>query len=126
MNIFLMIGTQVVLFALISYAIGVLTEQRKKVVSNKVLVFISLGVLLDITATAFMIAGSSKGLITVHGLIGYSALLCMLIDCILLWRFRKKQDVGTQVPKGLHLYSRYAFVWCVVAFITGGLLAMLR
>jgi hypothetical protein len=125
MNIFLMIGTQVVVLALVSYAIGVIIEQRKKIVSNKVLVFISLGVFLDITATALMIAGSSNGLITLHGLIGYSALLCMLIDCVLLWRFKKKENAGTEVPKVLHLYSRYAFGWWVVAFITGGLLAML-
>jgi hypothetical protein len=126
MNLFLKIGSFIVLLALISYAIAVLTEQRKRVVSNKVLIFIIVGVCLDITATAFMICGSSKGLITLHGLIGYSALLAMLTDAVLLYRFRAKQGSEAIVPKTLHLYSRYAFLWWITAFFTGGLLAMLH
>jgi len=125
MNTYLIIGSQVVAVALLSYALGVFLEQRKKLVSNAVLTFISFGVLTDITATLFMMAGSSRGLITLHGLIGYSALLAMLIDCISLWRFRIKNGDETTVNKGLHLYSRYAFAWWVAAFITGGALAMM-
>jgi len=123
MNEFLKIGVNIVLLALVFYTLGVITEQRKKQVRKKVLVFISLGVLFDITATCFMIAGSSKGLITLHGLIGYSALLAMLIDCVLLWRLRLHSGLNVTVPKSLHLYSRFAFIWWVVAFITGGILA---
>ncbi|MDR3706499.1 MAG: hypothetical protein P4L28_11405 [Paludibacteraceae bacterium] len=126
MNTYLIIGSQVVAVALLSYALGVFLEQRKRVVSIPVLTFISFGVLADITATLFMVAGSSKGLITLHGLIGYSALLAMLIDCISLWQFRIKNGGTTPVKKGLHLYSRYAFVWWVAAFITGGALAMMN
>lgn len=126
MNTYLIIGSQVVAVALLSYALGVFLEQRKRVVSIPVLTFISFGVLADITATLFMIAGSSKGLITLHGFIGYSAFIVMLIDCISLWRFRIKNGGTTPVKKSLHLYSRYAFVWWVAAFITGGALAMLN
>jgi hypothetical protein len=125
MNTYLIIGSQVVAVALLSYALGVFLEQRKRIVSIPVLTFISFGVLADITATLFMIAGSSKGPITLHGLIGYSALLAMLIDCISLWRFRIKNGGVVPVKKALHLYSRYAFVWWVAAFITGGALAIM-
>ena len=39
----------VVTIALISYSIAILTEQRKKLVINRVLIFLTLGVLLDIS-----------------------------------------------------------------------------
>lgn len=125
MNTNLIIGSQVVAVALLSYALGVFLEQRKRVVSIPVITFVTFGVLADITATIFMILGSAKGLITVHGLIGYSAFIVMFIDCICLWKFRIKNGGSTPVTKGLHLYSRYAFGWWVAAFITGGALAIM-
>lgn len=126
MNLFLRLGTSIVLFALLSYSIAIITEQRKKVVSRFVLTFLTLGVALDITATAFMILGSSKGILTLHGVIGYSSLIGMFTDALLLWRLKSRKGIDASVPKGLHLYSRYAYMWWVAAFITGGLLVALR
>lgn len=125
MNTYLQIGTVVVVFALLSYAIGVLTEQRTSIISKKVIVFLTLGVCLDITATIFMIIGSDKGGFTLHGFIGYSSLLGMLLDAIFMWVRVIKNGLNNEVPKSLHLYSRYAFIWWVLAFITGGLLVLL-
>ena len=126
MNTLLKIGTSVVFLALTSYSIAIITEQTKKILSKRVLLFITLGVLLDITATVCMILGSSKGGLTLHGFIGYSSLLGMFIDAVLLWRLQLKSGTGTVVPRGIHLYSRYAYLWWVIAFITGGLLVALR
>jgi len=126
MNTSVQIGTTIVVFALISYSIAIITEQRKKHILKSVLIFLTLGVLLDITATTFMIIGSSKGPLTLHGFLGYSSLTAMTIDTILIWRLKLKNGIGTIVPKGLHLYSRYAYIWWVLAFITGGLLVALR
>jgi hypothetical protein len=125
MNTLLKIGTSVVFLALTSYSIAIITEQTKKILSKRVLLFITLGVLLDITATVCMILGSSKGGLTLHGFIGYSSLLGMFIDAVLLWRLQLKNGTGTVVPRGIHLYSRYAYLWWVIAFITGGLLVAL-
>jgi len=126
MNPLLQTGTTIVIFALISYSIAIINEQRKGILSRKVLSFLTLGVLLDITATTFMILGSSKGGFTLHGFIGYSSLLAMMIDAVLMWRLKSKSGFNSSVPKSLHLYSRYAYVWWVLAFITGGLLVALR
>ena len=120
-----MIGSLIVLFALVFYSIGIFTEQKHKRVIPRVLTFLTLGIIFDITATAFMIAGSSKGLLTLHGIIGYSSLLGMLIENILIWRIRLKNGPGVVVPDGIHSYSRYAYIWWVTAFITGGLLVIL-
>lgn len=126
MSHYSMIGASIVIFALASYSISIFTEQIKKTISRFILTYLTAGIVLDITATLFMIMGSSKGALTLHGILGYSALAAMLIDTLLIWRFYKKHDLGTQVAKGLHLYSRFAYIYWVVAFITGILLVVFR
>ena len=91
-----------------------------------VLLFLTLGVLLDVTATAFMIAGSSKGPFTLHGLLGYSSLAGMIVDAGLIWRFRLNHPQTAPMPRGLHLYTRAVYVWWIAAFVTGGLLVAMR
>lgn len=122
----LIAGTAIVNLALISYSIGIITEQRKKIVSRRVLVFVSLGLLFDITATILMIIGSENPAFTVHGIIGYSSLTGMLIDAILLWRFSMKNGPEARVGKGLHWYTRIAYVYWLSAYITGALIVMMK
>lgn len=122
MNIYLQTGTTVVVFALISYSTGIIKEQRTLKISSHVITFLTLGVTLDILATTLMIIGSDKGGLTLHGFIGYSSLLGMLLDTVFIWIRRVKYGLGSKIPKLLHLYSRYAYLWWVIAFITGGLL----
>lgn len=111
----------VVTCALVAYSIGVITEQRQKSITKFVLTFLTLGVILDITSTVLMIMGSSG--ITYHGFIGWSALTVMLIDAVLIWRFWMKNKNAT-VPRGLNLYTRYAYGWWVLAYIAGATIAM--
>lgn len=125
MNTYLLIGTTIVIFALISYSIGIITEQRKHHITRTVLIFVSIGIILDVTATTFMIIGSPNSPFSLHGFLGYSSLTGMLIDVILIWRFHLK-NASRKVPKSLHLYSRYAYAWWVLAFITGGLMVALK
>jgi len=126
MIIYPMIGSFVVVVALVFYSIGFTKEQRRKLITSRVLLFYTLGVIFDISATTLMILGSSKGLLTFHGFIGYSSLLGMSIDTFLLWRHNLKKGPDVIVGKGLHIYSRIAYIWWVAAFITGGLLVALR
>jgi hypothetical protein len=126
MNLFLQLGTSIVVFALISYSIGIISEQRTSIISKRVIGFLTLGVILDITATIFMIIGSDKGGFTLHGIIGYSSLAAMLLDAIFMWIRIVKYGLNNKVPGSLHLYSRYAFLWWVLAFITGGLLVLFK
>ena len=126
MNIFSMIGAGVVTLALISYSVGIITGQRSKKVSKAVLTFITIGVLLDITATSFMIIGSTNSPFTFHGFIGYSALLAMLIDMLLLWRAKSKNGINSSTKKSLSVYSLVAYVWWVVVYISGSLMVMIK
>ena len=123
MNSVLIRAVIVVTFALISYSIGVITEQRKRFISKLVLTFLTLGVILDISSTALMIIGSGKIPITVHGFIGYSALIVMLTDTVLIWRFSRKHGIA-HVTKGLNVYTRFAYAWWVIAYIAGAIIAM--
>jgi hypothetical protein len=116
-----LIASITVTIALIFYSIGFAKESKRRLVGSNVLTFYTIGVLLDITATIMMIIGSTKGL-TLHGIIGYSSLLGMLTDTILLWRHNMKEGPENEVHRGLHVYSRISFAWWIIAYITGGLL----
>jgi hypothetical protein len=125
MNPTLMAGTGIVTCALISYSLAVVTEQRKHLVTRFVLTFLTIGIILDITATVFMIIGSHNIPITVHGLLGYSALGAMLTDTILIWKFHRGPGGSGAVPRKLHLYTRIAYSWWVLAYLAGGVIAMI-
>ena len=125
MNPFTIISTTIVTFALIAYSIGIKTENAKRKIIPRVLVFITLGVVLDVTATIFIILGSKNSLFTINRFIGYSALLLMLIELIIIWRAYNKSGISANVPRGLHLYSRFAYIWWVVAYLTGSLITMI-
>jgi len=116
------IGSMVVTIALVFYSLGYINERRKQLITSRVLLFYTIGVLLDITATIFMIIGSSKGMVTLHGFIGYSSLLGMLTDTVLLWRHNLTMGPGKNVSRRLQLFSRITYTWWIVAYITGGLL----
>lgn len=126
MSPFSKIGASVVVLALVSYGVSVVTEQRLRRVTRQVLLFLLLGVVLDVTATAFMILGSSKGPFTLHGLLGYSSLLAMLTDTVLIWQFRRGHMAESAVPGWLHQFTRWAYLWWLAAFVTGGLLVATR
>jgi hypothetical protein len=69
-----------------------------------------------------MIIGSEHSPFTLHGILGYSSLAAMLIDTVAIWRFRLARGGEVVVPRGLHLYSRIAYTWWILAYITGGLI----
>ena len=122
MSPILIAGTAIVHLALISYAIGIIGEQRSHRVSGRVLGFLVVGVVFDVTATACMIAGSSRRF-TLHALLGFSSLAAMLVETALAWRHRRAHG-DALVPAWLHQYSRFAFGWWLVAYVTGAVLVM--
>ena len=118
MNSLIIIAIIVVTCALISYSVAVIAEQKKSAVTKRILFFLTAGVMLDISSTALMIAGSTNIPLTLHGIIGYTALLGMLIDAILIWKHWVR-NAGSEIPRGLHLYTRVAFGWWVIVYIIG-------
>jgi hypothetical protein len=114
----------VVNFALLFYSIAIITEQRKSRISGMVLIFLTAAVCLDISSTVLMIIGSSKIPITVHGFLGYTALLAMLIDTVLIWRFWTRNK-NAKVSSALNIYTRIAYSWWIIAYIAGAIIALI-
>ena len=123
MNSLIIIAVIVVTFALIFYSVAVITEQKKSAVTKWILLFLTGGVLLDISSTALMIAGSTNVPLTFHGIIGYTALSGMLVDAILIWRHWVK-NASSKIPRGLHLYTRVAYGWWVAVYIIGTIISV--
>ena len=125
MSPILIAGTIIVSLALLFYSVGIITEQRRHRITSPVLFFLTVGVVLDITATVCMIIGSTKSPFSLHGILGYSSLAGMTAVTVMAWsQRRRKGDI--EVPRGLHLSSRLAYVWWVLTYVASALLVMWR
>lgn len=118
-----MFAVLTVTIALTLYTIGTLKQQRSHRSTLGVRGWLTVGVAFDVTATALMIVASKSITPTVHGLLGYSALALMLTDTMLLWRHARARGEA-EVSKGLHLFSRAAYSYWVIAYFTGAALVM--
>jgi len=112
-----------VTLALTLYTIGTLKQQRSRRSTAAVRGWLTVGVVFDVTATALMIVASKSLTPTVHGLLGYSALALMVTDTVLLWQHARARGEA-EVSKGLHLFSRAAYGYWVIAYVTGAVLVM--
>ena len=126
MKLILIIATATVNLALISYSVAIITEQVRHRISKRTMLLLSTGLALDIAATCMMIIGSENSAFTIHGILGYSSLTAMLIDAILLWRIRIRNGAGSEVPKPVHIYTRIAYIWWIMAYITGAVIAFAK
>ena len=124
MNFLAVVGAFVITLALLSYGIGSIAVVRFKIVTPGVLIFLTLGVILDFVAVAFMIIGSGKGAFTLHGYLGYSAMLTMIINLILVWRWYLKNGFDTIISNWIIIYSKIAYAWWLIVYITGSLLVI--
>ena len=96
------VGIFFVHFALIFYTLFIIFEGKKKRATNTILLFITFAVMFDITATACMMIGTTRTYFTFHGILGYIGLLLMLIDFVLLLKYRIKYGVETLISKPLY------------------------
>jgi hypothetical protein len=122
MNLLLIIGVGIVLFAFGSYTTALIAQVRHRRPVAVMRGFLTAGVALDASATAFMIAGSRRIPLTFHGILGYSAFLLMAADLFLMWR-RYRTDREELLPARLHRYSLAAYAWWVLAFMAGIIVA---
>ena len=116
-------GSIIVTLALIAYSIGVITEQRKKVLTWKTLIFLTIGLSFDISGTICMMIGSTNTIFTYHGFIGYSALLAMFMDTWLMWKQKRQLGISSALPASLHKITITAYSWWVFAYVSGFLMA---
>jgi hypothetical protein len=110
--------------ALVLYTIGALKELRARRATLGVCCTFTTGVVFDASATTLLVLATQTGGLTVHGALGYSALAGMSTDTLLSWRHRRRAG-AEPLGKGLHLYSRLAYLYWVVAYFTGAALVMM-
>jgi hypothetical protein len=121
----LIAGISIVNLALISYTTALIIQTRKKLLTRYVLIFLVTGVIFDITSTICMIIASGKS-ITLHGIIGYSALAGMLVETIFTYTQKKKYGLNSTISTRLKLWSAIAYFYWVLAYITGAIIVMLK
>ena len=126
MNLLAIVGAFIITLSLLAYGIGTISIIRFKIVGSVALIFLTLGVIFDVTAVIFMILGAQGTPFSWHGIFGYSAFLVMLIDTFLVWRQYFLHGIDTRINKRLEVYSKYAYIWWVIAYITGSLIILWR
>ena len=119
MNSIILTGVITVQFALIFYTVFIINEHKKRKAVNIVLYSLTVAVIFDLIATGSMMAGTDKTYFTVHGIIGYSALVMMIIDAVLIWRHKIQKGAEETFSKGLNIFSKVAYAWWLVAFFNG-------
>jgi len=112
--------------ALILYTLFIIFENRKQKTTKSVLVFITLAVIFDIAATTCMMIGTTRTYFTFHGILGYTGLLLMITDTVLLWNYKLKYGAEILISNSLNLFSKIAYIWWIIAFITGVLVSIFR
>lgn len=122
----LIIGTTVVNLALIAYSIAVFKQRKHKALTSSAMTFLTIGVILDLTATICMVIGSSKGGLTLHGFIGYSSLLGMLIDTFFSYKHVAKNGLGASTSQKFNRNTTLAYLYWVAAYITGAAIVAMR
>jgi hypothetical protein len=112
--------------ALILYTLFIIFENRKQKTTKSVLVFITLAVIFDIAATTCMMIGTTRTYFTFHGIVGYIGLLLMVVDAFLLWKYKFRYGADILISKSLNSFSKIAYIWWIIAFITGVLVTIYR
>jgi len=122
----IVLGVILIHIALVLYSIFIYKERKYKRATNGVVGFITAAVIFDISATACMMIGTVEGWLTMHGVLGYTALTVMCIDAFFIWKHRIRH--GTEVPFSdtLNRNSKLGYILWLVAFGTGEMLAVIN
>jgi len=120
------VGIFFVHIALVLYTLFIIYESKNKKTTKSVLILITSAVIFDILATTCMMIGTTRTYFTFHGIMGYIGLLLMIVDAVLLWKFKIKHGMETIISKSLNSFSKIAYTWWIIAYITGVLVSIFR
>lgn len=119
MNLQLIIGISLVNLAMILYTVFFILKRRSDKLTLRTLLFLSSAIVMDILATGLMILGSSNTGLTFHGVIGYLALLGMIVESILLWKHYMTRDREIPLPLSIIRYTGIAYLWWLFVYVYG-------
>lgn len=122
----IIVGVIFIHIALVLYTVFIWKENKYKRATNGVVGFITAAVTFDVAATICMMIGTVEKYFTLHGILGYTALVVMIADAVFIWRHRNRH--GTEVPfsDNLNRNSKLGYVLWLIAFGTGEMLAVIN
>ena len=120
------VGIFFVHLALILYTLFIIYESKQQKTTKSVLFLISLAVIFDIVATTCMMIGTTRTYFTFHGIMGYIGLFLMMVDAVLLWKYQLKFGMETIISKSLNTFSKVAYSWWIIAYITRVIVSIFR
>lgn len=126
MNPISIVGAFIMTLSLLSYGIGSISLSRFRIVGSVVLIFLTMGIIFDITAIACMIIGAKGSPFSIHGVAGYIAFCVMLISTIWAWSVYFKKGVDAPVTPKFLWYSRLAYFLWFTGYLTGSLTILYR
>ncbi len=126
MKTIIIVGITFVHIALLFYTIFIIKEYKTPRATNSILFFLTSAVIFDIIATTCMMIGTTNTYFTFHGIMGYIGLLLMMIDAVYIWKHKIRHGAEVAFNKGLNFYSKLAYSWWVIAFVTGVIISMKR
>jgi len=126
MKTIIIVGILLVNLALILYSIAIIPVIIKKTLLKFTFPAFFLGIVCDLSATICMVIGSTHTALSRHGLIGYSALAFMILDVVLLFRFKAKNVEKTTLPPRMYDFTKMVYFWWLVAYASGAFIIMFR
>ena len=127
MSTIIITGVIFIHIALVLYTIFIIKEHKHRRATKGVLGFITAAVIFDITATGCMMIGTVEEYFTLHGILGYTALVVVMVtDAIFIWKH--KLNFGSEMPfsKALNRNSKLGYVLWLLAFFTGEMVAVMN
>ena len=121
----ILFGVVAINLALVAYTVSIIAAHRRGRASAFVLGVFTLAVAFDLVATGCMVAGSHRPWFTPHGIVGYLALVVMVVAAWRLWSLRR-QGPDAEIPVGLRAFLRFAYIAWLIAYSIGVALAMMR
>jgi hypothetical protein len=121
----ILFGVVAINLALVAYTVGIIAAHRRRRATSLVLGGFAVAVALDVVATGCMVAGSSKSWFTPHGVVGYTALLVMVVAVARLWAL-SRTGPDAEIPARLHAFLRGAYGLWLIAYGVGVALAAAR
>jgi len=122
----IIVGVVFIHIALVLYSIFIYKESKYKLATKGVVGFITAAVIFDISATICMMIGTVEKYFTLHGILGYTAVVVMIIDAIFIWKHKIRYGAEVPFSDTLNRNSRLGYILWLFAFGTGEILAIMN
>ena len=126
MRSFYLYGAVLASLTLVFYTAAIYLEKKHKFVTYKVIALQIAALAVNIGAVVMMSLESKQSIISSHGIIGYSSLVAITVNTVMTFRFYIKNGPYTRIPFRVRLYTTITYTWWLVAYISGGVLSIVR